>query len=421
MHGPLQPLEQCLLEHQAKIEAWFRQQFQMTPPPFYASVDLRNSGFKIAPVDTNLFPAGFNNLNPATFPLAIHACQATLEDLMPGCVNILLIPENHTRNAFYFENLHTLRMLIMKAGFNVKVGSLLEELTEPKAITVADGQSFFLEPITRVDNRLMVGDFSPCLILLNNDLSGNIPDLLKNLNHPIFPALNMGWGNRTKTHHFEHYAKVSQEFATLIDIDPWFVAPLFKYCSSVNFMNREGENCLIKKTDELLSAIFLKYQQYQIEKKPFVTIKADTGTYGIGVMMLDDPESLKHLSRKARKEMSVTKGGKKLDRVIIQEGVYTHETWGEEKFSAEPVVYMIGKYVIGGFYRIHPERGENQNLNSPGMKFIPLAFTQSCNNPDYQRSARDCPNRFYAYGVIARLALIAAAREMIDVSGENVG
>ena len=180
-------------------------------------------------------------------------------------------------------------------------------------------------------------------------------------------------------------------------------------------MNREGEKHLVEKTDELLSAVSLKYRQYQIEEKAFVTIKADTGTYGMGVMMLDDAESLKHLSRKGRKEMSVTKGGKKLDRVIIQEGVYTHETWGEEKFSAEPVVYMIGKYVIGGFYRIHPERGNDQNLNSPGMKFMPLPFTQPCNNPDYQGAARDCPNRFYAYGVIARLALIAAAREMVEV------
>ena len=34
------------------------------------SVDLRNAGFKLAPVDTNLFPGGFNNLNQDFLPLA---------------------------------------------------------------------------------------------------------------------------------------------------------------------------------------------------------------------------------------------------------------------------------------------------------------------------------------------------------------
>lgn len=420
LHGPLQPLEQCLLNNQTKIEAWFRTQFLMTPPPFYSSVDLRNAEFKIAPVDTNLFPAGFNNLNPSSFPLAIQAFQATIERMMPGCTNVLLIPENHTRNPFYFENLLILSELMIKSGFNVKVGSLIETLTEPKSIQLTSGRELLLEPVIRQGNRLKIGNFNPCAILLNNDLSVGIPSVLEGLEQPIFPSLKMGWANRTKTSHFEHYAKVSEEFGKLIDIDAWFTLPLFTYCDAVDFMTGQGEDCLIEKTEILLKKITLKYQQYQIEKKPFITIKADTGTYGIGVMMLDDPSMLKKMSRKARKEMSVTKGGKKLDRVIIQEGVYTHESWGEEGFPAEPVVYMIGKYVVGGFYRIHPERSNAQNLNTPGMKFIPLAFAQPCNNPNYQLSARECPNRFYAYGVIARLALLAAAREMADLSGRVI-
>lgn len=65
LNGPLLELESHLLERQADVECWLREQWLKTPAPFYASVDLRNSGFKLAPVDTNLFPAGFNNLNPA--------------------------------------------------------------------------------------------------------------------------------------------------------------------------------------------------------------------------------------------------------------------------------------------------------------------------------------------------------------------
>ena len=61
--GPLLQLEKQVIEAQPDIEHWFRRQWMEHNAPFYSSVDLRNSGFKLAPVDTNLFPGGFNNLN----------------------------------------------------------------------------------------------------------------------------------------------------------------------------------------------------------------------------------------------------------------------------------------------------------------------------------------------------------------------
>ena len=57
-------LENYIINHSCDIEHWFRTQWLENTAPFYASVDLRNSGFKLTPVDTNLFPGGFNNLNP---------------------------------------------------------------------------------------------------------------------------------------------------------------------------------------------------------------------------------------------------------------------------------------------------------------------------------------------------------------------
>jgi len=47
----------------------------------YCSVDLRNAGFKLAPVDTNLFPGGFNNLSPEMLPLAVQAAMAAIENI----------------------------------------------------------------------------------------------------------------------------------------------------------------------------------------------------------------------------------------------------------------------------------------------------------------------------------------------------
>src|SRR3569832_2422271 len=96
-----------------------------TPAPFYCSVDLRNAGFKLAPVDTNLFPAGFNNLNPAFMPLCIQAVQSAIERVCPAAAKLLLIPENHTRNLFYLESVATLADNIRKAGYEVRIGLLL--------------------------------------------------------------------------------------------------------------------------------------------------------------------------------------------------------------------------------------------------------------------------------------------------------
>ena len=61
--GPVLEFERRILDSMTDIEHWFRQNWQEHTPPFYGSVDLRNSGFKLAPVDMNLFPGGFNNLS----------------------------------------------------------------------------------------------------------------------------------------------------------------------------------------------------------------------------------------------------------------------------------------------------------------------------------------------------------------------
>ena len=49
--GPLLALEAKFLDATPDIERWLRGQWQEHTPPFYGSVDLRNSGFKLAPVD----------------------------------------------------------------------------------------------------------------------------------------------------------------------------------------------------------------------------------------------------------------------------------------------------------------------------------------------------------------------------------
>lgn len=413
LSGPLLQLEAHLLAKQTQVESWLREQWLKTPAPFYASVDLRNAGFKLAPVDTNLFPAGFNNLNAAFIPLSIHAAQAAVERVCPTAKRVLIIAENHTRNLFYLESLETLRDIFQKAGVEARIGSLREDITEPVVIDLPSGRQSLLEPLVRVGNRVAVDDFSPCLVLLNNDLSAGRPAILEGLEQEVVPPLHAGWSTRKKSEHFSHYSAVAKEFAEQLEIDPWLISPLTLQCGEVNFKERSGIECLAKNIENLLASIEAKYREYNIDRDPFVVVKADSGTYGMGIMTVRSVDEITNLNRKQRNKMASAKEGLVVDNVLVQEGVYTFETWGEENAVAEPVVYMMDHFVIGGFYRVHTERGPNENLNAPGMHFEPLAFANSCSSPDCQDKPDAEPNRFYAYGVIARLALLAAAREIV--------
>jgi len=80
LNGPLLELEKKILDATPVIERWFRLEWQEHTPPFYCSVDMRNSGFKLAPVDTNLFPGGFNNIAQEMLPLAVQAAMAAIEN-----------------------------------------------------------------------------------------------------------------------------------------------------------------------------------------------------------------------------------------------------------------------------------------------------------------------------------------------------
>ena len=169
-------------------------------------MDVRNAGFKLAPVDTNLFPGGFNNLTPEMLPLAVQAAMAAIEKICPEAKNLLLIPENHTRNTFYLANVQRLVQIFHQAGLNVRLGTLDETITKPTEIALADGTALTVEPLVRTRGRLGLKDFDPCTILLNNDLSAGLPKVLDNLHEQyLLPPLHAGWAVRRKTNHFHAY------------------------------------------------------------------------------------------------------------------------------------------------------------------------------------------------------------------------
>lgn len=412
LNGPINELEQRILESMPAIERWFRLEWMEHTPPFYTSVDVRNAGFKLAPVDTNLYPGGWNNLTPEMLPLAVQAAMAAIEKICPEAKNLLLVPEKHTRNTFYLANVQRLMQIFTLAGLNVRLGTLDETITEPTPLTLADGSTVTVEPLLRDKRRLGLKDFDPCTILLNNDLSAGIPKVLENLHEQyLLPPLHAGWAVRRKSQHFEAYEEVAKKFAKLLGMDPWLINPMFARCGKVNFSDGSGIECVQSNADALLGKIRRKYKEYGIQEKPFVVVKADNGTYGMGIMTVRDAKDLDELNRRTRNKMSVIKDGQEVSEVIIQEGVPTYERVNDA--VAEPVVYMLDRYVVGGFYRVHAERGIDENLNAPGASFVPLAFAESHHLPKPgEKPGVSAPNRFYMYGVIGRLAMLAASYEL---------
>lgn len=401
LNGPINELEARILESMPATERWFRLEWMEHTPTFYASVDLRNAGFKLAPVDTNLFPGGFNHLTPQMLPQAVQAAMAAIEKICPEARNLLVIPETGARCSFYLDNLATLARIFTQAGLNVRFGTLDTSITEPTELKIANGGSITVEPLVRKRGRLTLKGFDPCTILLNNDLSAGTPPQLMGLHEQyLLPPLHAGWTVRRKSQHFRAYEEVAKRFAKLLGMDPWLITPMSQ---SVDLHGKKGLEALQTAADAQLTKVRRKYKEYGINEKPFVIIKSDVGSYGKAVMTVRDAKDIEGLAERLPENLG--------QEVLVQEGVPTHERVHEA--VAEPVVYMMDRYVVGGYYRVHAHRGIDENLNAPGASYVPLAFAESPHLPrPGEKPGASAPNRFYMYGVIGRLAMLAASYEL---------
>ena len=420
--GPINELEQRILESMPAIERWFRLEWMEHTPPFYTSADLRNAGFKLAPVDTQLFPSGFNNLTPEMLPLAVQAAMAAIEKICPEARNLLLIPESRVQNTFYLQT---------PAAPDAGVHAGRAER--------AAGNTGRDHPAA--DQRWPCPTAASCC---SNrwcaTAAGLGPEGLRPLHHPaqqrphgrrarvllkhlheqyLLPPLHAGWGVRRKSRHFQSYEEVAKKFAKLLGMDPWLINPIHARCGKVDFDAAAGLDCVRTNADAVLTKVRRKYKEYGINEKPFVVIKADNAS-GIGVLTVRDVRELDDPERLAQARGALVREGQILDEVIIQEGVPSCERINEA--VAEPVVVMIDRYVVGGFYRVHAHRGVDENLSVPGSSYLPLAFASSSQLPKPgAKPGASAPNRFYMYGVIGRLAMLAAAYELeaTDPEAEN--
>jgi glutamate--cysteine ligase len=153
-------------------------------------------------------------------PLCVHAAISAVSKICPDTQRFMLVPENHTRNLHYLQNVAVLKRILEGAGLTVRIGSLIPDLSEPTTVESSGGEKLLLEPIQRKGNRVMLEGFDPCAVLLNNDLSAGIPPILAGIEQPVLPPLVAGWSTRRKSQHFHAYDRVAESFAKIVGIDP---------------------------------------------------------------------------------------------------------------------------------------------------------------------------------------------------------
>ena len=227
----MQAIEKLLSKVNARrkeVYDWLEGQEKSWELPLYSSVDIRDAGFKVAAVDTNLFPAGFNNLCEHGLEDSVTEIPKAVLERVPHCKNILIVAEEHTRNTWYLENVRILQNIIEKAGFHAVIASFLK--VEPPVcenvnyveLETATGNPLRIYCIQKIAKRVETGFMEFDLIIMNNDLTSGIPEILKETKVPIYPSINAGWHSRQKSHHFKHTADLVKEFSDILEVDPWF-------------------------------------------------------------------------------------------------------------------------------------------------------------------------------------------------------
>jgi glutamate--cysteine ligase len=411
-----------------EIWEWHCEQTRRAPPPLYCSIDLRDSGHKIVPVDSNLYPAGFNNICPEDQRNAPPIFRAQLEAIaarrkLEPVQKILILPESHTANLFYIENLYYLSKLIADSGFEVKIGwypELAAGASAPVQLTSESGKKLEAWPIEISQGALSAGGFTPDLVVLNNDFSGGHPERLDGVRQPVLPSHHLGWHSRKKTAHFRHYNALSAEFAAIIGIDPWLIQIDTEEVSPVNFNEDEGTDRVADSVERILSRTRTAYETHKIKQEPFVFVKNNAGTYGMGIMVVHSADEVRAMNRRTKNKMSVGKGKAQIQSVAVQEGVPT--TTLVDRLPAEPVVYLVGGELIGGFLRTNTEKGTEDNLNSQGMVFRKLCMSD-LKSLDPDRAADETdekesePLMELVYGAIGRISALAAGRELAEQQG----
>ncbi len=380
-----------IVEHYDKATSWFQEKSQSFQFPFYSSFDLRDSSQKIAPVDANLFPAGFNNICEVDLENASSLCVDYLKTNTAFAKNIILLAEEHTHNPFYWDNIWTLKMLIEKSGI-LNISICVPGKTIKNNLSLKSAKGYKMK-IFLLKDKISEAD----LIISNNDFS---TDYAFDSSTPITPPQLAGWRTRRKDSFFTNYNSLAEEFGKVIGVDSEVLTIKTKRFIEFHPNDPQSLNRLEKEVEKFLNELAPLYKK--LNQTPFVFLKNNSGTYGLGMTSISSAKEIESWNYKIRKKMKAAKGGQSVNELIIQEGIASDVK--KQGVVAEPVIYLIGSQLAGGFLRVHKEKGTRDNLNSPGAVYRALCISDL----EIEVAGKPMEN---VYGWIAHLGALATAYE----------
>lgn len=394
-------LDSYICHHWNEINKYIEDLCTNLPIPFYSSVDIRESKTKYAPVDHNMYPAGFNNVCSIDLRGSLPIIKSTIAKLNSEAKSVGIIPESNTKNLFYLDHLFALSNLIQGAGYEVSIISFDENIFEGESATLSlvshSGHAIEIKKAILNDGMIFDQTKKLDVVIMNHDQSNPLPVDWKKVSTPISPSPLIGWFRRQKNIHFSYYHKIVNQFAEHFKIDPNLLQAKFRAVDNVDFETKEGLEPLANTVDELIN---------ELGTGAKVFVKASQGTYGMGISVVSSGEEIRSMNRKTRNKMDVGKNAIKFTSVLVQEGVETIIKYDDS--PAEITIYLVDGKCIGGFMRANAEKDSLGNLNSRGMVFRKLCMTDISQDDDHK-----CKEAIYS--IIARLSVIAAAHEIKEV------
>jgi glutamate--cysteine ligase len=397
-----------------RLESWVRGKAEKEFIPLYSSVDLRVSDHKIAPVDTNIFPAGFNNLSEPFRDRASELFRDYFLRKYPKVKSILIIPELHTRNAYYWENIHVLKSILERVDYGVDIGIVSDDFSRDEASFLSrSGEEVVAHKVMKEDHKISTSRVTPDLLLINNDFSEKCPKTLKDIIQPVEPPIEIGWHTRRKSVHFEYYNKLAGEAAEILGIDPWIISIDTVSIEGVDFDSPADRERAASVADSILDGLRRTYGEKGVSEDPYLFLKSNSGTYGMAVISVSSGDEIRTLNAEGRKRMRVSKGGKPVRDIVLQEGIPTALRIGRDA-AAEPVFYLIEAKVAGGFLRFNSGKDDHENLNTKGMEFSPMS------GGGKQAEAPDGSTVYSpAHELVSCIASIAAGYEIEEILREG--
>ncbi len=397
-------LHEKICENYNDVQNWFKNKSDGMFFPFSSSYDIRESEFKVAPVDANLFPAGFNNICQVDQDSANEIVKKYFSENHQNISGMIaLVCEAHTKNAYYWQNVSVLLKMLSSTGNNVKLAIPSEEPQSAIEVETVLGEKLEVNFIYKKDKQLLINNEAPELLISNNDFSTAFTSWTEGFSQEMNPPLNLGWHNRSKISFFNNYNQLVEEFAKVIGVSAEILKVNTIEFADFDINSEESRKDLSTKAEEFMTSLKSQYSDSNINEEPFIFVKNSSGTYGLGVKQVNAAEDILSWSYKDRKKMKAVKGGGSINKVIIQEGIPTVFTNEDE--TAEPTIYMIGDRLIGGFIRAHSKKGPRESLNSPGAVYKKLCVS------DLKVRVVECPME-NVYGWVSKLASLAVAQEI---------